>query len=601
MSRRLAEGVALGSLLLLAAASPAAATVRSTYTAHQGGLQGTLSVESDAADAIVVRCTNSQVLVNGGSPDTGALDCTRPNRIEVIGGPGDNLIDLGGIAPAQSFGVQRGIAAYASIEAGPGDDTVVGASRGFVTIEGGPGSDSMRGLDNALDRYVFESADLPERDSIAEPARRGCRPSYFNSNQPGLSYWTVPWDSLDFRSLPAEDPVIVDERAPGGLLALQRNRTIFLERAGTGQAFEAIAGGAGADRILNACMLVGGLGDDVLGGTGSEGDLLLGGGGDDTLAGGGGVDVLQGGSGRDELAGGQGADTIDGGEDDDLLRGGAGGDTYLFHPGDGRESDVVAEGAGRGTDVLSVYSSEIAKVTVDLSGHSDAIVRHRGLSVRTPAGRARFVEGAIGGNGDDTLIGNRGRNHFWGGGGRDTAVGGPGDDTYHPDWLGSMPYGAYAWHEFWLGPFPRDGEPGRLWSANSQTRRTTLRIAERRNGGSDTIDLRQQFFFFEGGGSRMEGQIRAGARVRLASPANVLHTQHVSLVTARSSSHGQIENVRGTVYSDFLFGNSASNLLDGEEGQDRLFGGAGRDTCLVERRAEAIRGCERIRKTRPRF
>ncbi len=83
------------------------------------------------------------------------------------------------------------------------------------------------------------------------------------------------------------------------------------------------SGKAGNDRLNGNAgrdYLKGGKGDDILsGGRGS--DLLRGGPGDDRMTGAGGVDVMRGGSGDDMLWGGQGVDH---------LRGGVGADTFRY-------------------------------------------------------------------------------------------------------------------------------------------------------------------------------------------------------------------------------------------------------------------------------
>jgi Ca2+-binding RTX toxin-like protein len=225
---------------------------------------------------------------------------------------------------------------------------------------------------------VFAAADTPEHDTIVEPAHARCAPTYFGTDQLGLSYWTVPWDALDFRSLAANDPVTVDQPAKAGVLAVHRNRTVSVSGNDFGTRFEAIAGGAGGDRISGACMVLGGDGADVLSG-GPDGDLLVGGPGDDRLFAGDGRDELYGGLGADALEGGKDADALDGGAGDDVLRGRHAGDTYRFGPRDGPQADVVAELAGSGVDVLSFDLDASVPVFVDLGQR--VLARARGLTV----------------------------------------------------------------------------------------------------------------------------------------------------------------------------------------------------------------------------
>jgi hypothetical protein len=131
----------LAAGLFLGSAPPAVAAVTSVFTPGSSGPQGTLRVESDAADSIVVGCIGGVVEVNGAPPDTGSLDCSRVSRIDVMGGPGDNRIDLGGFAPAQALGVFRGVAAFALVDGRAGDHSIIGPSAGLTRLVGGPGSD----------------------------------------------------------------------------------------------------------------------------------------------------------------------------------------------------------------------------------------------------------------------------------------------------------------------------------------------------------------------------------------------------------------------------------------------------------------------------
>jgi hypothetical protein len=129
---------------------------------------------------------------------------------------------------------------------------------------------------------------------------------------------------------------------------------------------------------IDLAEVVGGSGDDALGGHAGP-DLLVGGGGSDVLAG-------QGGD--DRLDGGARADTLDG--------------------GDGRD--------------LVTYASHARAVTVDLAARSGG----------RPGERDRLAgfEDVAGGSGSDRLFGDAGSNLLYGGtGGRDIGRGRAGDDA----------------------------------------------------------------------------------------------------------------------------------------------------------------------------
>jgi Ca2+-binding RTX toxin-like protein len=586
---------AVGLALATAEPSPAAVTARFSSAFPMG--QGTLRVASDTSDAITLTCSDGFVVVNGDAPDTGPVRCSLANAIQVIGGPGDNVIAVSGSLPAGTFGVFRGASGLTSIQGGAGDDVVIGPTNGFARLEGGPGDDVLEG--RTLDRYLFGPAETPELDTIVESPQTSCSPSFFDSNQPGLTYWTVPWDAADFTELAASDPVTLAAASPAGIFAIHRNRTIRLDRPGS-VSIEAVAGGAGNDILAGACMTLGGPGDDRLAGS-REGDLILGGPGNDELEGRDGPDTLNGGSGEDRLHGGQGDDALAGMHGNDSSFGGAGGDIYLFEPTGGSEAERVTEERTSGVDVLSFALPADSSMTASLGARGDVVASARGLIVRTEAGGAAQIEGVIGGAGPDRLIGSAGANHFWSGGGIDLVAGGPGNDTYHVDWAASMPYGAYGfWEEPWGGPFDRGVQPRRsLYDQESETpRASVLRLAEPRAGGIDALDLAESWMVSPGSASRLQGHLR-GARVDLSAARQIMRTRWIQVVAARQRAGANLERVRGTSYQDVLIGNSAANVLEGRHSRDLVIGRGGSDTCLTYRREDVLRGCEHVRPRDP--
>jgi Ca2+-binding RTX toxin-like protein len=137
----------------------------------------------------------------------------------------------------------------------------------------------------------------------------------------------------------------------------------------------------------------GGSGNDYL--TGADGH-------NDSLHGNGGNDVIRGGNGDDELYGDDG---------NDLLIGGLGADT--FH-------------GGAGEDTVD-YSDRTQSVYIYLNGMPNSGFAGEGDKIHTD------VEDAIGGSGDDTMVGGPGftPHVFYGGAGNDQMDGGAGDCTYY--------------------------------------------------------------------------------------------------------------------------------------------------------------------------
>jgi Ca2+-binding RTX toxin-like protein len=211
---------------------------------------------------------------------------------------------------------------------------------------------------------------------------------------------------------------------------------------------------------VEQCVFQGGRGPDVFRATlppaagampftgkasfhGNEGDdLLVGGAGRDLLSGGDGSDELRGGDSAafaertdDVMNGGAGDDIIHGGPGDDSISGGEGNDSLFGEEGD----DYINEGValeqttsngddlidgGPGLDMAAYYYRQVS-ITVDLS-----------LGVGGQAGESdtlASIERALGGVGDDLLIGSDANDWLYGSAGNDVLRGGAGLDRLYCD------------------------------------------------------------------------------------------------------------------------------------------------------------------------
>ncbi|NPD17640.1 hypothetical protein HOY34_20880 [Xinfangfangia sp. D13-10-4-6] len=225
------------------------------------------------------------------------------------------------------------------------------------------------------------------------------------------------------------------------------NDTIFGEGGDDhlygGAGDDSLYGGLGNDRLYGgegSDRLEGGAGNDSLDGDGGN-DTLFGGDGNDTLNGGVGNDFLYGGAGQDSLPGGGGNDVLDGGDGNDALYGGDGNDTLIGGPG----ADVMSGGGGMD---YADYSGSTAGVNVDLtagvglggyaegdtfagvdgligSDHNDTMVGYDGSSADPVDG---YTNVFYGGAGNDYLDGRGGDDSLYGGSGNDTLIGGSGND-----------------------------------------------------------------------------------------------------------------------------------------------------------------------------
>jgi Ca2+-binding RTX toxin-like protein len=222
--------------------------------------------------------------------------------------------------------------------------------------------------------------------------------------------------------------VITGTKAPDVIVAGDGDNTIHGEGGN-----DLICAGGGNDTIYGergVDAIYGEEGDDTIYGERGS-DTLDGGGGNDRIFGSRGSDQIEGGEGSDVVEGEQGNDNVDGGGgDDDLVEGNQGDDT--LDGGAGNE-DVIVGGTGNdkidggpGEHDIADYAGVGGAVTINLQSQSVSGAENEQLS---------GIEDAIGGSGNDTLIGatgsrldgGPGSDHLEGGSG-DEAFGGPGSD-----------------------------------------------------------------------------------------------------------------------------------------------------------------------------
>ena len=284
-------------------------------------------------------------------------------REMLIGGPGNDTIDGNGGNDVSDLG--------------PGDDTFVwDPGDGSDMIEGGPGTDSMEFNGAAASETVDLSAN-------------GNRLRFFRSPA-NITMDTHGVEQVDFNALGGADTVTVND------LSRTDVKNVNVDLAGTlggttgdGQADRVVVNGTPLNDAINVAgdtsgVTVFGLRTEVsvqhqeptdqlfvqgLGGNDSISAIALAAGAaSEFIEGGDGNDSIAGGPGAETLLGGNGNDTIDGNGGSDRAALGAGGDTFVWDPGDG--SDTI-EGED-GTDTL-VFNGAAASETVDLSANGDRL------------------------------------------------------------------------------------------------------------------------------------------------------------------------------------------------------------------------------------
>jgi Ca2+-binding RTX toxin-like protein len=342
-------------------------------------------------------------------------------------------------------------------------------------------------------------------------------------------------------------------------------------------------------------VIVGGRGDDALSAQDaseiwglSGADTLQGSAGADFLNGGKGADSLDGGDGDDRLFGGAGNDTLQGQAGADTLYGGAGDDTFILD--DARATVVEAE--GEGTDTVAVAAD------YTLPDHVE------NLQLDGSAGLA-----GTGNNLANVLIGNVGDNALQGGGGDDTLDGGAGDDrmaggdgndTYFVDSTGDVveeaPSGGFDSVTSRIDyVLPSTVEAlslaGNAVRAIGNASDNSLRGNDAANildgrGGADLMEggAGDDAYFFDSTGDRVVERAGGGNDTIWSNVSHRLEDNVERLLLTGAANLRAV----GTDSADVIFGNAGNNVINGLGGADRMRGGAGNDTYVVDHTRDVV-------------
>ena len=325
---------------------------------------------------------------------------------QVSGGGGDDTVD-GGSGNDQVFGGDGADL----IAGGAGNDDLSGEA-GVDNITGGDGNDTISG-GAGDDVLAGESGDDAIGGGDGADIITGGAGNDNLSGEAGADNINGG-DGNDIISGGAGDDVLTGGSGDDTISGGDGNDDI-IEGAGA----DNIEGGAGIDTVDYSNSTVGisfnanevGTSGDALGDVLQNIEVLIGTAFADVLYGDAGDNTLQGGAGNDSLYGLAGQDHLDGGLGADAMAGGLGDDVFLVD----NAGDAVTELAGEGRDRV-----ETTLATYALTANVEDLTFVGTTGNFTGIGNA-LANVITGGTGDDTLRGGGGADTLNGGGGSDTA------------------------------------------------------------------------------------------------------------------------------------------------------------------------------------
>jgi Ca2+-binding RTX toxin-like protein len=511
-----------------------------------------------------------------------------------------------------------GIRGSNEIDGGAGDDILIGREQDD-TLTGGTGNDRIiategddiydGGADeDTVDYSLFEALTLGRWDPVSGTFIYADQGIDIDLRQTGAQtgeYWNYQFFEHVLLNIENVIGSAFADRITGdsgrNMLAGGADNDTLLGLEGN----DILEGGAGADR------LDGGAGNDTVryataqsavalslatGGTlgDAAGDVFIsienvfGSVFNDTILGNAHANILNGNDGNDRIDGGSGHDTLRGGAGNDWLIGGSGGDELNGGSGIDTASYETATSAialsliTGGTFGNAAGDRFISIENVRGSAFNDTISGNGAHNILNGAEGSDLIDG---GNGNDTLRGAEGNDTLIGGAGADELNGGSGTDT-----ASYANAGAAVALSLLTGGTLGEAAGDTFISIENVigTAFADLIIgngaANRLEGGAGHDTLQggngNDTLIGGAGGDRLDG----GAGIDEASFETAGASVVASLVTGGSLGNAagdvfiSIENLRGSNFNDTLTGDTAANILNGLDGNDRLDGGANNDT-----------------------
>lgn len=510
---------------------------------------------------------------------TGAMTINLATNTATGAGRVDTLVSIERIIGSAYGDNMTGTAGNDWLEGGLGADTINGGSgsdtvsynsaiNGISVTLGGANSegDTLTSIENVYGSMYGDSLTGDSGNNIIE-----------GGSGDDVLDGSTGTDTVSYENASAAVSVNISNST---VLTIAANTATGGEDTDTLSNFESILGSAYNDVLIgdtNANTINGGAGDDILVG-GAGADTLTGGSGTDTVSyatassaiavtmnGTGtlgdaagdilsGIENIIGSAYNDTITGDAGANLIDGGLGNDIINGGSGTDTVT-------------------------YALAAAAVTVNLAT--------AGTNVSGGAGSDALssIENIIGSNYNDTITGDANANVIEGGGGNDVLNGGAGTDTLsYATASAAVNVNISTAAVLSIAAGTANGGAGsdtlsnfeNITGSNYNDVLVGSSSANTLDGGAgdDTLVGGAGADTFVGGaGSDTVSYVNASSAVRATLGGAALTAQGDAVGDTFSS----IENLTGSNYSDYLYGDSNDNVLIGGAGSDRLLGYDGND------------------------
>ena len=270
-----------------------------------------------------------------------------------------------------------------------------------------------------------------------------------------------------------------------------------------------------------------------------------------------------------------------------------------------------------GLDTLDFSQTSIDQVIkLNAESFSDVLGGRKNVSIA----RGTVIENAIGGSGNDTMLGNAAKNVLTGGAdadslegmsgndtliggtGADTMKGGIGDDVYYVDSTADRVFelaNAGTDRVISSATFSLVGQSVENLSLSGggdiAGTGNSLKNAIVGNGGNNVLDglegadtmqggLGNDTYYVESAGDRVIEAVNAGTDTVMSS----LSFSLVGLQVENLTLTGSAGSATGNSLKNILIGNSGANRIDGMQGADTMQGGLGDDVYVVDNLGDRI-------------